>query len=260
MTSLTALIITKNESANIGACLESISWVDEIIVIDSESTDDTREIASRYTPHVIVHAWPGYSEQRNYGHTLVTSQWILTIDADERVTPALQAEIQSAMSSAADKQCDAYRIPIQDWMFGKFIHYGSWPNQTHLRLYKKGQVTYGGAVHEGTNIQSQSKIGSLSSPLLHYSHLSVGKFINKLNTYTELEAQEMYKQGQRVKLGIALLGTVRAFLGQYVKLQGFRDGGHGLILAIMMAGYYFATRAKLWSYWYMQEHPQGSGS
>ena len=252
MATITALIITKNAADVIDACLKGVTWADEIIVVDSGSTDDTCALARRYTDKVIFHAWPGYSEQKNFGHTLVSSDWTLSIDADERVTEELQSEIRSVLGDPAGGSFDAYRIPIRDWMFGKFVNYGSWPHQTHIRLYRSGHAIWRGTIHEYLEVRGQ--VGQLSSPILHYSHTSLGRFIDKLNKYTDIEAQEMFNQGIRVGLMRALLGATRAFLGQYVRLQGFRDGGHGLILALLMAFYYFTTHAKLWSLWYLHEH------
>lgn len=255
METVTAIIITKNEAENIAACLDSLKWVDEIIVVDSGSVDDTCAIAQRYTENVVIHAWSGYSEQKNFGHTLAHGDWILSIDADERISPELQREIQTLLAGKpASTLCDAYRIPIRDWMFGKFADYGSWPHQRHIRFYRKGRAVWQGSVHEG--VQVQGKIGSFHNPMLHYSHTTIHGFIHKLNRYTDIEAEDMYSKGIRVSLVRAVFGAIRAFLGQYIRLQGFRDGGHGLILAIMMAFYYFTTRAKLWSIWYMREHKE----
>lgn len=252
MPTLSALLITRNEERNVEACLQSLTWTDQIVVVDSGSIDKTCEIASRYTNQVVFHEWSDHSAQLNYGQTLASGDWILRIDADERVTPALRSEIQAILRGAQPSQFDAYRLPIRDWMFGKFVAHGSWPHQAHVRLYRSGHVTWAGAVHEHAEVRG--RIGRLSEPLLHYSHVTVGHFIDKLNRYTSIEADEMFQQGLRAGLPGALLGAMRAFLGQYVRLRGFRDGGHGLILAIYMATYYFTTRAKLWSLWYMHDH------
>ena len=256
MQPLTAVVITRNEEGNIGACLRSLAWLDKVIVVDSGSTDNTCAVAQGLGATVVFHPWAGYSAQKNFAHTLVESDWVLSIDADERVSTQLQNEITDVLARfPAGSSIVAYRVPIRDWMFGKFVNYGSWPQQKHVRLYRHGKITWVGAVHEGQAIDGE--VGSLSAPLLHYSHTSISRFIEKLNQYTEIEAEEMFKQGQRVRLASALLGAGRAFLGQYVRLQGFRDGGHGLILAALMAMYYFVTRAKLWARWYMQEHGEG---
>jgi glycosyltransferase involved in cell wall biosynthesis len=254
MDTLTALIITQNAAEVLDDCLASVRWADEIVVVDSGSTDDTCSVARQYTNKVIFHSWSGHAAQKNFGQTLVTGDWTLSIDADERVTPELQSEIRFILDrTVAGYLYDAYRIPIRDWMFGKFVHYGSWPHQAHIRLYRSGRVTWAGSVHEGAQVQGQT--GQLSNPLLHYSHTSLGRFIDKLNKYTDIEAQEMFAQGTHIGLTRTLFGAARAFLGQYVRLQGFRDGGHGFILASLMAFYYFAARAKLWSLWYMHQHP-----
>lgn len=249
MTTLSIVIVTYNEAASLETCLNSAKWADEIIVIDSGSTDDTCAIARRFTDKVVFHAWSGYAAQKNYGGTLASSVWILSVDADEVVTPELQTEIRAAIQTSDQA---AYRIFIHDWMFGKFVNHGSWPHQTHIRLYRNGLATWSGAIHEG--VQVQGPIAQLRHPLLHYSHTTVKRFVDKLNTYTEIEAETMFKSGQRVGLLRAVLGAARAFLGQYIRLQGFRDGGHGLILAVLMSFYYFATRAKLWVLWYRHDH------
>lgn len=253
MATITALVITHNEEANIDACLRSLAFATALLVVDSGSTDNTCAIARSLGATVEYHPWAGYAEQKNYAHTLVKTDWVLSIDADERVSPELREEILGLLNALPpNSPVVAYRIPIRDWMFGKFVRYGSWPHQRHIRLYRSGKVRWVGTVHEWQEIDGP--IDSLSQPILHYSHTTIGKFIEKLNKYTELEAQAMFAQGQRVSLTAAVLGAVRAFLGQYVRLQGFRDGGHGLILAVLMAVYYFVARAKLWSRWYMQGH------
>jgi glycosyltransferase involved in cell wall biosynthesis len=249
---LTALVITRDEAERIAACLESVRWADEIVVVDSGSTDQTCAIARRYTDKVLFNPWPGYSAQKNFGQGLASCEWILSIDADERATTELQKEIRLHLGSASGDPCDAYRVPIRNWMFGKFVGFGSWGRERPVRLYRMGRATWSGRIHEGLEVQGT--IGQLTHPLLHYSHTSIGHFLGKLNTYTELEAEELFKKGVHPGLVWALLGAGRAFLGQYVRLQGFRDGGHGLILAVLMAFYFFATRAKLWSLWYGYKH------
>lgn len=240
---ITALIITRDEGANIERCLRSVAWADARIVVDSGSVDATVEIASRLGAAVVHHDWEGYSRQRNFGASLVCGGWILVVDADERVSPALRDEIR-AFVERAPVNVVAARIPRRDWMFGRFVEYGSWRHERHVRLYRQGKAVWTGEVHESLTIDGE--VGDLRSPLAHFSHLSIEKFIAKLNAYTEIEARTMKAAGQSVGLGRALLGAIRAFLGQYVRLRGYRDGGHGFILAVYMAAYHFTTRAKLW--------------
>ncbi|HQX12263.1 MAG TPA: glycosyltransferase family 2 protein [Thermoflexales bacterium] len=241
--SVAAVIITLNESANIARCLARLAWADERIVVDSGSVDDTLEIARSHGAVVVSHAWEGFSGQKNFGNGLASSEWILTVAADERVTSELSAEIRAFVDTAPDPVAAA-RIQIRDWMFGKFVEHGSWPEQHHIRLHRRNRATWGGEVHEGLIVDGD--VVDLRHAILHFSHLTLERFIAKLNSYTDIEARTMKAAGQSVGLGRAALGALRAFLGQYVRLQGFRDGGHGFILAVYMAGYYFTTRAKLW--------------
>jgi glycosyltransferase involved in cell wall biosynthesis len=253
MNTLSAVIITFNEAGKIEDCLRSVTWADEIIVVDSGSTDGTLDIARTFTDRVYVNAWPGYGAQKQYASSLVKSDWTLSIDADERVSEALRDELQ-AMLKLPDNPHVAYRVPIIDWMFGKVPRFGSWAHQAHIRLYRTGKMTWVGDVHEQTHIEGE--IGQLKSALFHYSHTSIERFLFKLNKYTDLEAKEAFEQGRRVGLVSASFRAARAFLGQYVRLQGFRDGGHGLILASMMTFYEFIKHAKLWVLWYQHDHPE----
>lgn len=253
MATLSIVVLTFNEAANIETCLESVKWADEIVVVDSGSADDTVTIARRYTDRVVFHPWEGYSSQRNFAHSLAQCDYVLHLDADEVVSSELRHEIQTLLRSDPCSLMVAYRIPIRDWMFGKFVRYGSWPHQKPIRLHRRGSGGWQGEVHEGLVVHKQ--VGELSCPLYHYSHLTIASFVEKLNRYTDIEANEMFQRGHRANLLLALAGAVRAFGGQYIRLQGFRDGGHGLILALLMALYYFLVRAKLWSLWYLYEHP-----
>ncbi|MFN8489838.1 MAG: glycosyltransferase family 2 protein [Caldilineaceae bacterium] len=247
--SLAALIITKDEAQNIQECIESICWVDEIVIVDAFSNDATVEIARQYTDKIYQHQWEGYSAQKNFGHSQCQSEWILSIDADERVTLDLRKEIQTIVQSADHA---AYRIFIRDYMFGKWIEYGSWPKQCHIRLYQKNAAMWKAAVHE--KIIIQGSVGVLSNPLLHYSHLTIAKFIMKMNMYTDIEAQQWYEQGIRKNWTIIVLSSIRKFWFEYIQQQGFRDKGHGLVLAVLMSTYHFLARVKLWELWYKHDH------
>lgn len=247
---LSVLVITRNEAKNIAGCLESVAWADELVVIDSFSEDDTVAIARRYTNNIHFQKWKDYSTQKNYGHNMCKGEWVLSIDADERVSPALHVEILEAISI---KKYAAYRIFIRDYMFGKWIEYGSWPSQCHIRLYRKGAAEWKSEVHE--KIVIEGSIGMLSSPLLHYSHLTIGRFVTKMNNYTDIEAQQWYEQGVRKNWIIIILSSIRIFVLEYIQRQGFRDKGHGFVLAILLSVYHFLARVKLWELWY--KHDRG---
>lgn len=245
---LAVLIITKNEEHSISECLSSVKWANEIVVVDAYSTDSTTEIAGQYTNTIYQRHWSGYSEQKNFGHTKCNSEWVLSIDADERVTTELKKEIELAIDSS---YYSAYRIPIKDYMFGSWIQHGSWPKQRPIRLYRKHIAEWQSEVHE--KIVINGNIGSLSNPLLHYSHLTIAKFVAKMNTYTDLEAQRWYQQGLRKNWMVIILSSIRIFFLEYIAQQGFKDKGHGLVLAILMAQYHFLARVKLWELWYKHD-------
>jgi len=247
---LSVLIITKNEEKNIRACLESVKWANEIVIIDSYSQDATLTICKEYTDKIILQEWQGYSAQKNIGHAHCKNNWILSIDADERVSPTLHEEIEHVIKS---NQFSAYRIFIRDYMFGKWIEYGSWPQQCHIRLYHKNAAAWQSAVHEKLVIQGD--VGILTSPLLHYSHLTINKFMMKMNTYTDIEARRWYEEGIRKNWSIIIFSSIRIFCLEYIQRQGFRDKGHGFVLAILMSVYHFLARIKLWELWY--KHDRG---
>jgi len=259
---ISVIIPTLNEEANLPDCLASLGDLpDEVIVCDMHSDDRTVEIARAHGARVIFHERAGYVEPaREFAASQARHEWILMLDADERLSPDLRDEIAALLGKAGshdavpdDPACVAYSTPILNWMFGKFARYGSWRHEAPERLYRRGALHWSSVIHQGPQVDGPA--GRLRHPILHYSHTSIGRFIDKLNRYTDVEAADMFREGRRVRLPLAAFGAVRAFLGQYVRLQGFRDGGHGLILALLMAGYFFVARAKLWSLWYQHDHP-----
>lgn len=246
---ISALVITKNEECNIQDCLVSVSWADEIVVVDSLSTDRTAEIARQVGAKVYQKAWSGYSAQKNYGSALCTSDWILSIDADERVTPELRDEIRRAAGTAEHA---AYRIFVRDYMFGKWIEHGSWPQQCHVRLYRRGAGEWRAEVHESVAVNGS--VGVLQERLLHYSHLTVARFIHKMNSYTDIEAERWYQQGVRKSWLVTVLSPLRIFFTEYFTRRGFLDRGHGFVLALLYSFYFFLARVKLWELWYKKDH------
>lgn len=242
---LSALIITRNEEDNIQGCLESVRFADDIVIVDAFSTDQTVELCRAYTDRIYQREWDNYSSQKNYGHTMCHHDWILSIDADERITPPLIAAIGQAIEQS---EAVAYTIPIRDWMFGRWIEHGSWPRQQHVRLYRKAHATWVSTVHEKLIVDGP--IGRLSQPLLHFSHTSIARFISKLNQYTDAEAKQWFEHGVRKSWPVIILSSLRMFWLQYFYYQGWRDQGHGFILAVLMAVYHFVARVKLWELWY----------
>ncbi|MCL5411595.1 MAG: glycosyltransferase family 2 protein [Patescibacteria group bacterium] len=249
MSKLSVLVITKNEEEHLSDCLESVRWADEIVVVDSGSTDKTEEIAKKYTKEVYYNEWLGYSEQKNWGAQKCRNDWVLCLDADERISLELRTEIEEALE---EKNFNGYFLPTKDFIFGKWILHGKWSPQEHIRLYKKSKGSWTKDVHEV--VQVNGGVGHLKNPILHVGHTDVSEFISKLNLYTQKEADDRFKAGEKISIGKLVFNSFRAFLREYVKGQGYKDGEHGFVLAVLMSFYQFSKDVKLWEHWYKKGH------
>jgi glycosyltransferase involved in cell wall biosynthesis len=234
-------VITKNESAHISAALASVGWADEIIVVDSESTDDTVTLAQRATQRVVVRPWPGYVAQKNFAASLASNDWILSLDADERVTPALAKEIQSTLTNPAHK---AYRIPRVTWHLGRWIRTTDWYPDYQLRLYDRRNAKWTGQyVHEAVTVDGP--VGRLKSELEHFAYRDISEHLETIDRYTTYAAQQMKESGRHAGL-LQLAGhPPLAFLRNYIARGGIRDGIPGLIISSLNAYYVFLKFAKL---------------
>ena len=255
---LTVTIITRNESAHIAAALESVAWANEIIVVDSDSTDDTVAIAKRYTTHVVVRPWPGYVEQKNYAASLATGDWILSLDADERVTPGLASEIKALLGGNPPQQ--AYRIPRVAWHLGRWIRTTDWYPDFQLRLYDRRRARWTGQyVHEAVSVDGQ--VGSLTGELQHYPFRNISDHLATIDRYTTLAAKQMYESGRRASVTDLVFQGPLAFLRNYIAKSGASDGAVGLVISVMNAYYVFLKFAKLWEIRAVPgSGPDGSGS
>ncbi|MDO8262973.1 MAG: glycosyltransferase family 2 protein [Gallionella sp.] len=243
MARLSVIIITKNESANIRACLESVAWADEIIVVDSASTDDTLEIAREFTPQVHVHAdWPGFGAQKNRALDYASKDWVLSLDADERVTPELRAEIEAVL---LDARAEGYEIPRLSSFCGRFMRHSGWHPDYVLRLFKRGKGRFSDAlVHE--SVQLQGSMARLRQPLQHYSYRDFEDVLSKLNSYSSAASAMLERRGKRGSLAQAVLHGLWAFIRTYVLRAGFLDGREGFMLAVMNAENSYYRYIKLW--------------
>jgi glycosyltransferase involved in cell wall biosynthesis len=239
---LSVIIITKNEAANIGACIDSVAFADEIIVVDSGSSDDTRRIAADKGAKVsCTDDWPGFGPQKNRALDLATGDWILSIDADERVTEELAAEIRREMAAP---RADAYKIPRLSDFCGRWIrHSGWWPDYV-LRLFRRGTARFtDAAVHE--SLRSTSTVANLHSHFLHYPYADLETYIAKINRYSTDAAAMMHAKGRRTSLAGATGHAVWTFVRHYVVRRGFLDGKEGFVLAVMAAMGSFIRYNKL---------------
>ena len=240
---LTVTVITRNESANITACLESVAWADEIVVVDSHSTDDTVAVARRMATRVEVRDWPGYGAQKNYAAAIASNDWILSIDADERVTSELASEIREVIGSGS--AAAGYRVPRVAYYLGRWIRSTDWYPDFQLRLYDRRRGTWSERkVHESVALDGTP--GLLRRELQHYPYRNVAHHVQTIDRYTSLAAEEWGTAGRRTTAFQAFLHTAFAFLRNYILKAGFRDGSAGLIVSVLNSYYVFLKFAKLW--------------
>ena len=230
---LSVIIITKNEAHRIARCLESVRWADEIIVLDSGSTDATVEIAKRFTPHVFVNTdWQGYGVQKQRALSHATGDWVLNLDSDEWVDEKLKTLFLRVMK---DDKHDAYRVPIRLCFYGKPLRFSSSPTR-HARLFKQEGAKFSDdLVHEKIVLPVGTRIGQLKTPILHDSFLDISHAIQKMDRYSSYSAQIRLTNKKPIGLFRACLGASWMFVRCYLLQRGFLDGRSGFILAILNA-------------------------
>jgi glycosyltransferase involved in cell wall biosynthesis len=244
LSSLSVIVITKNEERNIRECLESVSWASDIVVVDAGSSDKTVELAKQVTRKVFVDAWKGYGAARNEALTHCDNEWVLWIDADERVTPALTAEINSAIASGRGDLV-GYEMPRAAYFLGKWIKHCGWYPGYVVRLFRRdaGRFTED-RVHE--RLEIKGAVGRLQSNLLHFTDPSLFHYFDKFNRYTSLAAEELLDQRKRFRLSQLLVRPPWVFVRMYLLRMGFLDGIQGFVLSLLSACYVFVKYAKLW--------------
>lgn len=240
---LSVVILTKNEENNIIDCLESISFSDEIIVVDDESNDRTSDIAIQYKATVLHHAMNGnYAGQRNYALNFVHYKWVLFVDADERIGEKLKKEIIQAMRN--DKEFNGYYFKRIDYMWGKPILHGEAANVRLLRLGRLGAGKWKGKVHEKWNINGVTD--EFVYPLIHIPHQSVKNFIAEIDYYSTLRAEELTEDEKNSTVKDIVLYPIGKFFINFLLKKGYKDGIPGFIYAMMMSFHSFLVRAKLY--------------
>jgi glycosyltransferase involved in cell wall biosynthesis len=245
---ISATIITLNEEANIRDACESVAWADEIIVVDSHSTDSTREIAESCGARVINREWPGFSAQRQFATEQAAHDWVFSLDADERVSDELKSSIDVLRQMPEGQPVDCYRIARRSFYQGRWIRGGGWYPDWQLRLFRKSKGHWGPRhIHESVKMDAGARIGLLGGDILHYSvkdsahhHRMIGE------RYAPLAAQQMFEEGRRTSsLKIATAGPA-AFIRSFILKGGFRDGLAGLTIARFAAHHAFLKHVMLW--------------
>jgi glycosyltransferase involved in cell wall biosynthesis len=241
--SLSVIVITKNEARNIEACLRSVSFADQIVVLDSGSSDETAEIARAMGAQVSENGdWQGFGVQKNRALGLATSDWVLSIDADERVTPALQAEIIKTLRNPA---CQVYDLPRLSSYCGQYMRHSGWYPDRITRLFQRGTAAFSAElIHE--KVITAHSLGHLNATLLHESFTDFEDVLDKVNRYSSAGAQLLLERGSKASVGKAIAHGLWAFFRTYVLRLGFLDGRMGLVLAVSNAEGTYYRYLKLW--------------
>jgi len=242
---LAAVVLTKNEKHHIGDCLDSLAWADERVVFDDFSSDGTDELARARGARVISHTFENFCAQRNAALQAVEATWILFVDADERVTPALADEVRRAIGRTGKQARAGWWIPRHNYMIGHRMRGGGWYPDCQLRLLRRGQARYDPAhpVHEIVVLAGEA--GTLENVLIHYNYDTVAQFQQKMGRYTAFEAEILFGQGVRARPWTYVTMPLREFWRRFVKLQGYRDHVYGLLFCGLMSWYTFLTYWRL---------------
>lgn len=249
---ISVTIVAHNEAERLGACIDSVSWADEIVVVDAGSTDDTPEICRKRGALLIPHPWEGYAAQKNFALSKASHPWILSLDADECVSPELSEEILSVLSD--DAPAAGYRIPRKNIFFGRWLRHGDlWPDY-QLRLFRRDAGAFNGkSVHESVVVEG--RVGVFSSPLEHYSYDSLVDFFQRQVKYARLSAEDLSSRGVRPGIGDFVIRPLWRFFRSYVLKMGLRDGVNGLCVSVGSAYYVFMRAAILWEFCRERERP-----
>lgn len=245
MPTLSVILITRNEEANLADCLASLEGIaQQIVVVDTQSTDQTLEIAKNHGALLSQPPdWPGFGPQKNRALELATEEWVLSLDADERLTPALRSEILTAIHHPAHVNC--FAIPRLSWYCGRFIRHSGWNPDYVDRLFKRGTARFSDdLVHE--RLIPEGSVAKLENPMLHYSFMNYSQVLQKIDRYSTASAEQAFARGKTSSPAKAVLHGAWSFLRTYVLRAGFLDGAQGFALAISNGQGTYYRYMKLW--------------
>lgn len=241
---LSVVVITLNEEEYLPKCLESVKDIaGEIIVVDSGSSDNTLEIAKKYSAKIFERKFDNYANQKNFAAEKATGDWILSLDADEEIPNDLADEIKRAILSG---RFDAFSIPRRNIIFGKFIRYTRWQPELdrHIWLWKKGEGIWTGDIHE--ELKVKGSVGKLKNYKIHHQYETISEFLDMMNNYSELEAEQRLKLGIRFSYFRFFWDPFYNFNVRFFYRLGFLDGWRGFVLSYLMAIYHFEVWVKIW--------------
>ena len=246
---LSVIVLTKDSSETLGACLSSLNFADEVIVVDANSNDASRDIARAFGAKVKINPWPGYTKQRNYGLNHCSHPWVLSVDSDEVVMPELVQEIQQVLTLPLRQAPRAYQIPERVRFFQRWLRYGGIYPGYHVTLFQRRYGSYGHGpadVHEG--VQIKGSVGKLNGFKLHHAYPCFRLALRKLNCYTTLEAKGRWANGHRPSIYGLLWRPMERFIKNYFLKLGFLDGLEGFLYCYLTAHYSFVIHVKLYEY------------
>lgn len=242
---LSVVVITKNESERIVDCLKSVcDWASEIVLVDDNSSDNTVELAKRFTDKVFTRKMDIEGKHRNYAYGLSTNEWVLSLDADERVTPELRDEIIQLLKSGPT--CNGYTIPRRNFVGATWVRYGGMYPSAQLRLFRKGEFKYDELAEVHPQAYMKDPRGALKNDVLHYTYRNFTDAITKLDRQSDLEALKWFREKRKVGAFGTLRKMIDRFCRAYFKKEGYKDGVIGLFLAVNSGMYQFLSFAKYW--------------
>jgi glycosyltransferase involved in cell wall biosynthesis len=242
--SLAVCVITLNEEDRIGDCLDSVAWAEEIIVVDSGSADRTAALAAAKGARVITRPWPGYAAQKNFAFAEATADWVLSIDADERVSPELGGEIRALLADPPPAAAGA-SMPRRTFYLGRWITHGGWYPDRKVRLARRGRGRWEGE-HLHERLVADGPVAALRGDLLHHTYRDIGDHLRTIDRFTTAAARGMLAQGRGGALRGMLLHPPAKFAKMYLLKRGFLDGAAGFVVAVLGGVYVFLKYAKLW--------------
>lgn len=240
---ISVIVITRNEEANLPECLTSVTWADEVIVVDSGSTDRTREIAGAHGAKVVPHEFQGFGPQKEYALSLASTPWVLSLDADERVPGELREEIRTVVGG--DPREAGFSLRRQNYFLGHLIRHGGWQRDWVVRLFRRERARFTPVpVHE--KVVLEGDVGRLAHPLIHYPYRSLDEYFHTCDLYTSLAAGWLAEQGKVARWHHLLFRPLGKFIRMYLLERGFLDGYPGLVLSVLSTFYVFSRYARLW--------------
>lgn len=246
MSNVSVTIITLNEESNLPACLDSVKWADEIIVVDSKSQDRTVEIAQNFGCKVFINPWTGHKEQKNVAVDQTSHEWVMSVDADEQLTPEIHREVCKIIADS--KSLDGYTFPRKNFFLGKWMRYGGWHPDNVLRLFRKSKGRFSGINPHDKVVISSGLVGHIKYPIIHMTYTSITQYLIKQDLYSSIGAKELLKSNRFKNVSSLLLTgkLIGKFIETYILKLGILDGIHGLIASVGGAYFVMFRLARLW--------------